>query len=195
MDGFTLSGPAKLGIWLLVAWALSERAAQMLGLAQPTSPEREKPTLALLQATFLGAVLYALADAAILHWTLAPRSWTLWLWVGASLAAAGIAFRVVARLNLGREFSGHVQTTPGHRLVTTGVYGWVRHPLYLGYVGLLIGLPLSFGSLGALAIAICLGLPALALRIRVEEKSLARWFGPEYREYQQRTKRMIPGVW
>jgi protein-S-isoprenylcysteine O-methyltransferase Ste14 len=195
MTSYPLSGPAQVACGLLVAWALSERVGQWMGLSQPVSADREKSTIAVLQLAYFGAILFGLADAALLRWTTVPRALEPWCWAGVPLAAAGIFIRIAARLTLGRQFSGYVQTSPSHRLVTTGVYRWVQHPLYVGYLLLLIGLAISFGSGGALGITLVAGVPALVWRIRVEERALATWFGEEYDPYRRRTKRMIPGVW
>jgi protein-S-isoprenylcysteine O-methyltransferase Ste14 len=94
-----------------------------------------------------------------------------------------------------RHFSGYVQTTAGHRLVTKGLFARVRHPIYLATLLLYVGIPLAFGSLGALAIGLVLGAPALWWRIRIEEASLAEWFGEEFAKYQRQTDRLIPFVW
>jgi protein-S-isoprenylcysteine O-methyltransferase Ste14 len=68
-------------------------------------------------------------------------------WLGVVLFAAGGALRIWPVFVLGRRFSGLVAIQPGHTLVTSGVYGVIRHPSYLG---------LLVSSLGwALATARC----------------------------------------
>jgi len=53
-------------------------------------------------------------------------------WLGVALFAAGGLLRIWPVFVLGRRFSGLVAIQPGHRLVTSGVYGIIRHPSYLG---------------------------------------------------------------
>jgi len=53
-------------------------------------------------------------------------------WLGVALFVAGGALRIWPVFVLGRRFSGLVAIQPGHTLVTTGVYGLIRHPSYLG---------------------------------------------------------------
>ncbi len=80
------------------------------------------------------------------------------------------------------------------RLVTSGVYRYVRHPLYCSLLLLAWGVFLKRPSwiAGALALAATAFLAATA---KVEEGENVRFFGPEYAAYQQRTKRFIPLIW
>jgi protein-S-isoprenylcysteine O-methyltransferase Ste14 len=79
-------------------------------------------------------------------------------------------------------------------LNTRGLNAWVRHPLYLGILALVAGLWLLVPTVavGAGALAVMVYLP---VGIYLEEKKLEREFGPAYRDYSRRVKRLIPGVW
>jgi protein-S-isoprenylcysteine O-methyltransferase Ste14 len=65
-------------------------------------------------------------------------------WLGVVLFAAGGALRIWPVFVLGRRFSGLVAIQPGHRLVTTGIYGVIRHPSYLGLLINSLGWALAF---------------------------------------------------
>jgi protein-S-isoprenylcysteine O-methyltransferase Ste14 len=140
-------------------------------------------------------VLGSLIDANWLRWSTFSEKWVLLLYLGVPFLLVGAAARVLARWTLGKSFSHVVQTSGSHQLVTTGIYGLVRHPAYLGTLCLLIGFPLCFGSWLGLGIALLLGFPAQVYRIRVEEQALRDWFGEAYEEYCRRTKRLVPYVW
>jgi protein-S-isoprenylcysteine O-methyltransferase Ste14 len=115
-------------------------------------------------------------------------------WLGVVLFAAGGALRIWPVFVLGRRFSGLVAIQPGHTLVTSGVYGVVRHPSYLGLLVNSLGWGLAFRSgVGVLLTALMI-LPLLA-RIRAEEKLLRRQFGDEYGAYCARTSRLVPGLY
>jgi protein-S-isoprenylcysteine O-methyltransferase Ste14 len=58
-----------------------------------------------------------------------------------------------------------------------------------------LGIGLGYGSLIGLAATGLLLLPALAHRIRVEESLLEKQFGEQYRAYQKRVRKLIPGLW
>ena len=95
---------------------------------------------------------------------------------------------------LGRRFSGLVAIQPGHELVTTGVYGVIRHPSYLGLLINAVGWALAFRSGVGLLLAALL-VPPLLARIRAEEALLQSQFGDAYEAYRSRTSRLIPGVY
>jgi protein-S-isoprenylcysteine O-methyltransferase Ste14 len=65
-------------------------------------------------------------------------------WLGVVLFTAGGALRIWPVFVLGRRFSGLVAIQPGHRLVTTGIYGVIRHPSYLGLLINSLGWALAF---------------------------------------------------
>jgi protein-S-isoprenylcysteine O-methyltransferase Ste14 len=115
-------------------------------------------------------------------------------WLGVVLFALGGLLRLWPVAVLGDRFSGLVAIQPGHRLVTTGCYKYIRHPSYLGLMLAALGWSLTFRS-GVGVIITVLTLPPLLARIDAEEKLLHSYFGAEYEAYRARTWRMIPGVW
>jgi protein-S-isoprenylcysteine O-methyltransferase Ste14 len=115
-------------------------------------------------------------------------------WFGVVLFAVGGALRIWPVFVLGDRFSGLVAIQPGHTLVTTGVYGVIRHPSYLGLLVTSLGWGLAFRS-GAGVVLTALMIPPLLARIRSEEKLLQSQFGDEYDAYRARTSRLIPGLW
>jgi protein-S-isoprenylcysteine O-methyltransferase Ste14 len=115
-------------------------------------------------------------------------------WLGVVLAAAGGALRIWPVFVLGRRFSGLVAIQAGHRLVTDGIYGVIRHPSYLGLLINAFGWALVFRS-GIGVLLTMLFVPPLLARIHAEEALLRAHFGSEYELYCQRTSRLIPGVY
>jgi protein-S-isoprenylcysteine O-methyltransferase Ste14 len=88
-----------------------------------------------------------------------------------------------------------VEVTEGQKVIDSGPYAVVRHPMYLGSIVLYTFTPLALGSYWAL-LPVCLIIPILTiLRIPNEEEVLKREL-PGYEEYMQRVKyRILPGVW
>jgi protein-S-isoprenylcysteine O-methyltransferase Ste14 len=115
-------------------------------------------------------------------------------WLGVVLFAAGGALRLWPVFVLGHRFSGLVAIQPGHRLVTHGVYGIIRHPSYLGLLINSLGWALAFRA-GAGVLLMALLVPPLLARIRAEEALLRTHFGAEYDAYCSRTWRLIPGLY
>jgi protein-S-isoprenylcysteine O-methyltransferase Ste14 len=115
-------------------------------------------------------------------------------WLGVVLFAAGGAVRIWPVFVLGRRFSGLVAIQPGHTLVTSGIYGIIRHPSYLGLLVNALGWALAFRSgLGVLLTAFTI--PPLIARIRAEERLLSAQFGDAYDAYRSRTSRLLPGIY
>ena len=118
-------------------------------------------------------------------------------WLGVVLFVAGGALRLWPVVVLGNRFSGLVAIQPGHTLVTSGVYGVIRHPSYLGLLVNSLGWALAFrAGVGLLLTALII--PVLLARIRAEERLLHSQFGQfgaEYAAYRARTSRLIPGLY
>jgi protein-S-isoprenylcysteine O-methyltransferase Ste14 len=115
-------------------------------------------------------------------------------WLGFLLYTAGGILRLAPVFVLGRRFSGLVAIQPEHRLVTSGLYGFIRHPSYLGLFALALGWGLAFRSGVGVIIAVLMLVVVLA-RIDSEERLLSESFGAEYDAYRARTWRLIPYVY
>jgi protein-S-isoprenylcysteine O-methyltransferase Ste14 len=136
--------------------------------------------------------------AYILAYTDRIEFWTLdgdaVRWLGVVLFAVGGALRIWPVFVLGHRFSGLVAIQPGHTLVTSGVYGVIRHPSYLGLLVNSLGWALAFRS-GVGVLLTALTIPPLVARMRAEETLLRTQFGGEYDAYCRRTSRLIPGIY
>jgi protein-S-isoprenylcysteine O-methyltransferase Ste14 len=87
-----------------------------------------------------------------------------------------------------------IQEERKQKVVSTGVYGFVRHPMYLGAILMFLGVPLLLGSVCGVVVGVALTL-LLAGRITGEEKMLARDL-EGYREYIQKIRyRLVPYLW
>ena len=142
--------------------------------------------------------LIGLVDAYLPAWTDRKEFLTLdgdaVRWLGVALFASGGALRIWPVFVLGRRFSGLVAIQPGHTLVTTGVYGLIRHPSYLGLLVSSLGWGLEFRAGVGVLLAFAL-IPPLLARINAEERLLHSEFGAEYEAYRARTSRLIPGIY
>jgi protein-S-isoprenylcysteine O-methyltransferase Ste14 len=142
--------------------------------------------------------LIGLIDAFLPAWTDRNEIWVLdgdpVRWLGVVLFAAGCALRIWPVFVLGDRFSGLVAIQPGHRLVTSGVYGVIRHPSYLGLLVGSLGWGLAFRA-GAGVLLAALLIPPLLARIGAEERLLREQFGAEYDAYRARTSRLLPGLY
>jgi protein-S-isoprenylcysteine O-methyltransferase Ste14 len=103
----------------------------------------------------------------------------------------GVAMLVVVQNS---HAAATVRVEAGQQVVSTGLYGLVRHPMYTGNIILMLGIPLALGSYWGLLFVIPV-LVVLALRIRDEEKLLGQELDG-YREYTQQVRyRLVPHMW
>jgi protein-S-isoprenylcysteine O-methyltransferase Ste14 len=87
-----------------------------------------------------------------------------------------------------------IETVEDQKVISTGPYGIVRHPMYVGVLVMLMGIPLALGSWWGLVI-LAITIPVLAWRILDEEKLLEKEL-PGYREYEQKIRyRLMPYLW
>ena len=115
--------------------------------------------------------------------------------VGLVLMIIGFAIAFTAVFTLKRSYSSTLVTRVDHRLITHGIYGFVRHPIYLGVLLICnVGLPVySSSAWGFLVLSLLI--PILLGRIRMEERLLTEHFGDAYREYKAATRKLIPFVY
>ncbi len=118
----------------------------------------------------------------------------LWLRVlGLPILAIGGVLGTLGILGLGTNLTPFPKPKEGGYLVTSGVYGLVRHPIYSGLIAGTLGWALLTGSLLGLAFAVLLFI-FFDLKSRREERWLVETY-PTYPEYQQCVKKLLPWVY
>jgi protein-S-isoprenylcysteine O-methyltransferase Ste14 len=156
------------------------------------SHEREftqKVVLALLFAACIILVVLPPLDVRF-GWSLMP--WQVSIIGNALVALSFYIFYLVSKVN--SYAAANVRVEEGQKVISTGVYGFVRHPMYFGALFLFIGTPLALGSWWTLLLVPAL-IAILVARILNEEKVLVREL-PGYVEYKHNVRyRLIPSVW
>ncbi len=179
---------------LPMAWALLhylKKDPELLERRMRTKEkERKQRSIILLSLPiFLAAFLLPGFDRRY-GWSAVP--WWLVIAADAGVLAAYLLFLRVMREN--RFLSRVVEVVPGQRVIDTGPYAVVRHPMYTAVIPLYLFSPLALGSFWALLPAALMPLLIMA-RIFSEERVLSREL-PGYRKYARRVKyRLIPRVW
>ena len=115
--------------------------------------------------------------------------WVRWLGVAIGILCTFAIYWLFSSIGSGITPTSATRTE--HKLVTTGPYRWVRHPLYTVGSSLFI----AFGMMADNWFIAMLGVLAfmgMAIRTPKEEANLIEKFGDEYREYMQRTGRFLP---
>jgi protein-S-isoprenylcysteine O-methyltransferase Ste14 len=110
---------------------------------------------------------------------------------GILLTAVGAAFAIWARAHLGKYWSGDVTIRQEHRLIRTGPYRFVRHPIYSGMLLALIGTVLAIGEY-----RVILGFAVILLgfikKATKEESFLQIQFGADFDEHRRHTGFFLP---
>ncbi len=149
----------------------------------------QKVIIFCLFATSIALVVLAPLDVRF-RWSLVP--WYVSLIGDALVAFSFYIFYLVSKVNT--YAAANIRVEEGQKVITTGLYGFIRHPMYLGGLFLFLGTPLALGSWWTLLLT-PIFLLILVARILNEEKILARDL-PGYTEYQKKvTTRLIPFVW
>ena len=115
------------------------------------------------------------------------------MWVLLALVAAGFVFAWWARLHLGTLWSGTITRKQGHRIVDTGPYALVRHPICTGLLLSGFATAIARGRWEALIGAFLFALGCW-IKARQEERFLSEELGPEYATYRKRVPMLVPFV-
>jgi protein-S-isoprenylcysteine O-methyltransferase Ste14 len=168
------------------------RAERATAITKETSPVERVVTVISGVGQF-GTLIVAALDRRF--WQAAPVMSNGVQWTGLVLVAVGLLIGVWAMLaNKFYSSAVRIQEDRGQTVVTTGPYGIVRHPSYVGFILLALATPLALGSLWALIPAVVLA-GAVVVRTADEDRTLRRDL-PGYEDYTQRTRyRLLPGLW
>ena len=188
-------GAAETAFIALVAvWAVFELVMRVRQRLLARGGPARDPTIFVLAACLGGAVIAAelLGRKGGLDW---PGGLVWPVVAGVTLIAAGIGLRAWSIATLGRLFQFQITIQPGHHVVTSGPYRYLRHPSYTAILLVLAGIALACGDVWSLVAALVLGGAGLAIRIRAEERQLTGALGEEYTRFAAARKRLIPTVW
>jgi protein-S-isoprenylcysteine O-methyltransferase Ste14 len=190
---------AHLGLWIVtvitnvvILFRRNPAALAARMKRQTVNRQFDKVILPCLLPATLAIPVLAGLDAVRYEWALLPH-WAVVL--GALLHMAGDVFILWAMIvNPFVEKEVRIQRERGHRVITTGPYAIVRHPMYVGFILVLAGMPLVLGSSWAFLPA---GVVTLCLIFRTAfEDQVLREELPGYEAYTLRTPhRLIPGIW
>lgn len=188
-----------LGLWivtlainlLILLWKNPDTIAARVK-RQGAGARFEVVMLPLFLPAVLAIPIVAGLDAVRYVWTSVPY-WTIL--PGVVVHTAGDAFMLWAMvINPHLEGAIRIQRDRGHRVITTGPYAMVRHPMYVGLILMLAGMPLLLGSGWAFLPAGVVSL-LLVIRAALEDRMLRKEL-PGYEEYANKTAyRLIHGIW
>lgn len=146
---------------------------------------------------FMTCQLYGIGQAlTILTALWFPSAWqenNAALYIGVNIFLIGICYRLWAIRTLGQFYSHRVRTVSQHQIVASGPYKVIRHPAYAGMIIANAGVCIYFFNWVTLCVFLLILVPAIILRIIIEEKMLFKIEG--YTEFARNRKRLFPAIW
>ena len=151
---------------------------------------KEKSILGLL---FLGGFLLPLLYSTTSWLDFANYTLPVWAgWIGVVLIAAALYVFWRAHADLGLNWSPTLEIREKHELITRGIYGVIRHPMYASQWVLAIAQPLLLQNWLVGFANLIIFIPFYFLRVQTEEKMMQDSFGDEYRNYMKKTGAVFP---
>lgn len=192
-----ITNPARLGYIVLVVLVQLFIVVKFPEVGRSRAGEktvrRQRVAVLLMQAFSLAIVIVAPYSD---HRSIAVLSDDAQIirYPGLVLFSIGLILTTWAEAKLGKLFSMEVTIQADHKLVTDGLYQYLRHPRYLGILLFSIGISLVFRSWLTLLLVLAMTL-VLLWRIHDEEALMHEEFGPAWESYSRRSWRLIPFVY
>jgi protein-S-isoprenylcysteine O-methyltransferase Ste14 len=189
---------ASLGqiVWVIgiVAWYVIRHPFQRRARRVPVVRGGRSPS----ERVGLAAALFGLAILPAFYVATGIPAWADYSARPSAVAGGALIYALAlwvfrrAHKDLGRNWSITLEIRAEHKLVSTGLYSVIRHPMYTAFLLMGLGQALLLANWVA-GLAGLLGFAILFfLRVGKEERMMLETFGSEYRAYMQRTKRLIP---
>ncbi len=122
-------------------------------------------------------------------------NWMPFIIFGVLLVLIGIVVRINSIMTLKQHYTYTVTKTVNHELIETGLYKYIRHPGYLGFLIVFFGISTALANWLSIILMMVPVMVGIMNRIRIEEKFLIEQMGDKYLTYQKRTKRLIPNIY
>jgi protein-S-isoprenylcysteine O-methyltransferase Ste14 len=115
--------------------------------------------------------------------------------LGLLTGIASFGLRAWAARSLGKYWSTQIELRADQPLVTTGPYGWVRHPIYSAGLLEAFTVIILCQATWTLIPTLLIFLPILLIRLKLEERAMIRHFGPPYNAYMAKVPAILPLRW
>ncbi|OHT07280.1 hypothetical protein TRFO_24620 [Tritrichomonas foetus] len=167
-------------------------------LAKHFHPDTTTASSFLITTEYLIAFTVGLVEFLIerYFWASKSDSSSLTIWVGIAMVIVGLYIRFSSIITAGKSFTHLVQyrKRAEHKLITHGIYKYIRHPGYFGFFVFAVGTQIMLKNFFSVIGFICVLWYFFYDRIKDEEEALVEFFGREYIEYRERTPTWIPFI-
>ncbi len=191
MDIFTAIYFAALIIEMIIRVPLNQKRKQEKMSERRVTNQEIFLLLLLFLGGFVTPIIYATTDwLDFANYTL--PAWAGWL--GVLLLVAGVFIFWRAHADLGLNWSPSLEIREKHELITRGIYGVIRHPMYASQWLVAIAQPLLLQNWIAGFLNLIAFIPFYFLRVRAEEQMMLDSFGTQYQEYMNKTGGVVPKI-
>lgn len=179
-------------LWVVIRYP-HHRKARKVKIARSVGGQRDQ---ILLISSLTGLAIIPLFYFITGQPSFADYGFRPWLgWIGLILLIAALWFLFETHRELGRNWSVTLDTRKKHKLIDTGLYAYVRHPMYTGFWLLALAQPCLLANwIAGFSGIVGWGI-LYFLRVGREEALMIETFGDSYRDYMRRTKRVIPLIY
>jgi protein-S-isoprenylcysteine O-methyltransferase Ste14 len=190
-SGWTATWPTQLLALIWIAW-LASWAIGSFWSGQTEKHVTTWDTRAYRIPILVGAILFTPWTGQVLGEQPIWRVGDIGTYLLAGIALCGTLFTWWARLHLGRFWSNAITRKQGHRVIDTGPYGLVRHPIYTGLIAAILATGVAVGTVTALGGALMIAF-GLWQKARMEEGFLTSELGKDaYGAYCHRVPMLVP---
>jgi protein-S-isoprenylcysteine O-methyltransferase Ste14 len=189
MDIFTAIYFAALVIEMILRAPLNRKRKQEKMTESRVTGQEIFILVLLLLGGFILPVIYAATNwLDFANYTL--PAWAGWL--GVLILAAGLLVFWRAHADLGLNWSPSLEIREKHELITAGIYGVIRHPMYASQWLVAVAQPLLLQNWIAGLLNVLVFIPFYFLRVRAEEQLMMETFGDQYEVYRRKVGGVIP---
>jgi protein-S-isoprenylcysteine O-methyltransferase Ste14 len=179
-------------IW--ISWLLSEILLNRIFRSEEKVTKKfDKFTLRSIWLTIVVSVFLGVFIKSSFKFPVADSVWLRYFGLG--VIVIGMIIRFIAVKTLGKFFTVDLAIHHEHKLITNGIYKYIRHPSYTGTLTSFLGFALSLNNWLSLFIVFIPVLLAFIHRINTEEILLSEQIGQEYTDYIWKTKRLLPLIY
>ena len=191
MDIFITIYFVAIGVEMIIRAPVNQqRKKEKISEQRVSNLERTLLGLLFLVMFFLPVIYAATNWLDFANYTL--PIWASWLGVLILAGALFVFWR--AHSDLGANWSPSLEIREKHELITRGIYGMIRHPMYASQWLWVIAQPLLLQNWIAGFANLLLFIPFYLLRVKAEEQMMLDSFGKQYQEYMQKTGGLLPKI-
>jgi protein-S-isoprenylcysteine O-methyltransferase Ste14 len=182
-----------IGCWiiLLLYWL---KSAKFLKSAKEIKREYSKSWFYAGGIFFISLLLtsFNLPHIPFLSFSFIPKLMIIQI-ISVIFVIIGFLIAIISRKTLASNWSSNIDLKKDHELITNGIYGYVRHPIYSGFLSMALGTLIYTGTISS-SIFFIVMLIFIIFKIKEEEELLTKNFGKDYEDYKKRVKSIVPYI-